>query len=143
MFTKDKSYANIVYSIRRHTEALQFIAIVESIYSLPLFIQIALTVLLLSLLGYQIINNMENIGGGINNYVYLNGLLLNVLFENWQGQKIVDSSEKVFKSAYNTKWYNMPVTARKLLIMIMMRSEKPSALKVGKIIVLSYVTFNA
>ncbi|KAG5324175.1 OR67A protein, partial [Acromyrmex heyeri] len=86
---------------------------------------------------------MENISGGINNYVYLNGLLLNVLFENWQGQKIVDSSEKVFKSAYNTKWYNMPVAARKLLIMIMMRSEKPSALKVGKIIVLSYVTFNA
>ncbi|KAG5344791.1 OR63A protein, partial [Acromyrmex charruanus] len=91
----------------------------------------------------KIINNMENISGGINNYVYLNGLLLNVLFENWQGQKIVDSSEKVFKSAYNTKWYNMPVAARKLLIMIMMRSEKPSALKVGKIIVLSYVTFNA
>ncbi|KYN26704.1 Putative odorant receptor 67a [Trachymyrmex cornetzi] len=143
MFTKDKSYANIVYSIRRHTEALQFIAIVESIYSLPLFIQIALTVLLLSLLGYQIINNMENVSGGINNYIYLNGLLLNVLFENWQGQKIVDSSEKVFESAYNTKWYNMPIAARKLLIMIMMRSEKPSALKLGKIIVLSYVTFNA
>ncbi|KYQ50202.1 Putative odorant receptor 67a [Trachymyrmex zeteki] len=145
MSTKGKSYANIVYSIRRHIETLQFVAIVESIYSLPLFIQIALTVLLLSLLGYQIVNNMENVSlsRGINHIVYLNGLLLNVLFENWQGQKIVDSSEKVFESAYNTKWYNMPVAARKLLIMIMMRSEKPSALKVGKIIVLSYVTFNA
>ncbi|KYM86179.1 Putative odorant receptor 67a [Atta colombica] len=143
IFTEDKSYVNIVYSIRRHTEVLQFIAIVESIYSLPLFIQIALTVLLLSLLGYQIVNNMENVSGDINNYVYLNGLLLNVLFENWQGQKIIDSSEKVFKSAYNTKWYNMPVAARKLLIMIMMRSEKPSTLKLGKVIVLSYVTFNA
>ncbi|XP_012062893.1 PREDICTED: odorant receptor 4-like [Atta cephalotes] len=90
-----------------------------------------------------IVNNMENVSGDINNYVYLNGLLLNVLFENWQGQKIIDSSEKVFKSAYNTKWYNMPVAARKLLIMIMMRSEKPSTLKLGKVIVLSYVTFNA
>lgn len=45
---------------------------------------------------------MENVSlsRGINHIVYLNGLLLNVLFENWQGQKIVDSSEKVFESAY-------------------------------------------
>ena len=59
---------------------------------------------------------MENIGGGINNYVYLNGLLLNVLFENWQGQKIVDSSEKVFKSAYVL--YNNKVTHYKCVILI-------------------------
>jgi len=51
---------------------------------------------------------MENISGDINNYVYVNGLLLNVFFENWQGQKIIDSSEKVFKSAYVL--YNKKVT---------------------------------
>jgi len=36
----------------------------------------------------------------------------------------------------------MPIAARKLLIMIMMRSEKPSELTMGKIVVLSYFTFN-
>lgn len=36
----------------------------------------------------------------------------------------------------------MPIAARKLLIMMMMRSERPSILRMGRIIVLSYVTFN-
>ncbi|XP_018308842.1 odorant receptor 49b [Mycetomoellerius zeteki] len=43
---------------------------------------------------------------------------------------------------YNTEWYSMPIAARKLLIMIMMRSEKPLGLRMGKIVVLSYITFN-
>ncbi|XP_024870021.1 uncharacterized protein LOC112453469 isoform X2 [Temnothorax curvispinosus] len=109
--TKNISYANIAYSIRRHTETMQFVAIIESIYSIPLCIHIGLTVLILSVQGYQ-------------------------------GQKIIDSSEKVFESAYNSEWYSMPIAARKLLIMIMMRCEKPSILRIGEIVVLSYVTFN-
>ncbi|XP_028045654.1 odorant receptor Or2 [Monomorium pharaonis] len=140
--TKDKCYANIVYSIRRHTETMQFVAVVESIYSLPLFIHVGLTVLILSVLGYQIINNTENISGLVKPVAYLNGLLINIFFENWQGQKIIDSSEKVFESAYNAEWYNMPIAARKLLIMMMMKSEKPLMLRMGKIVVLSYITFN-
>ncbi|XP_071646264.1 putative odorant receptor 85d [Temnothorax longispinosus] len=139
---KDKSYANIAYSIRRHTETMQFVAVIESVYSLPLFIHIGLTVLILSVLGYQVITNTENINRLLKPTAYLNGLLINVFFENWQGQKIIDSSEKVFKSAYNSEWYNMPIAARKLLIMMMIRSERPSILRMGKIIVLSYVTFN-
>jgi len=36
----------------------------------------------------------------------------------------------------------MPIEARKLLIMMMMRSEKPSMLRMCKMVALSYVTFN-
>lgn len=36
----------------------------------------------------------------------------------------------------------MPIASRKLLIMMMMRSERPSMLTIGKIVVLSHVTFN-
>ncbi|XP_011699007.1 PREDICTED: uncharacterized protein LOC105456562 [Wasmannia auropunctata] len=140
--TRDKSYANIAYSIRRHTETMQFIAIMESVYSLPLLIHIGLTVLIISVLEYQVLNNMEHINRLIKPTTYLAAILINVFFENWQGQKIIDSSEKVFESAYNTEWYSMPVAARKLLIMMMMRSEKPSTLKMGKIVVLSHITFN-
>ncbi|KAL6268723.1 hypothetical protein P5V15_001851 [Pogonomyrmex californicus] len=145
MTIKDKSYSNIVYSIRRHIETIQFVAVLESVYSLPLFIHVGLTVFILSVLEYQVINNSENITRItliLKPAAYLNGLLINIFFENWQGQKIIDSSEKVFESAYNSEWYNMPIATRKLLIMMMMRSEKPSILRIGKIVALSYVTFN-
>lgn len=46
------------------------------------------------------INNTENISQFLKPVAYLIGLLINVFFENWQGQKIIDSSEKVFESAY-------------------------------------------
>ncbi|KAG5321420.1 OR67C protein, partial [Pseudoatta argentina] len=140
--TKDKCYSNIVYSIRRHTETIQFVAIVESVYSLALSIQTGLTVFIISFLRYQVIKNVQDVNRLVNLFAYLNAVLFTVFFVNWQGQKIIDSSEKVFESAYNSEWYNMPIAARKLLIMIMMRSEKPSGLRIGKIVVLSYITFN-
>ncbi|XP_067209670.1 odorant receptor 4-like [Linepithema humile] len=43
---------------------------------------------------------------------------------------------------YNTEWYNMPISTRKLLLMIMMRSIKPMVLTASKLMILSYVTFN-
>jgi len=45
--------------------------------------------------------------------------------------------------SYNTKWYNMSIATRKLLIMIMMRSKTSVLVTAGKIIIMSYVTFNA
>ncbi|XP_029673298.1 uncharacterized protein LOC115241609 [Formica exsecta] len=142
-FTKNLSYSNIVYSIQRHTETMQFIVIMKSVYSLPLFIQVGYLVLALSIVGFQIITNTENINQVIKHTAYMNVLLINIFFENWQGQKIIDSSEKVFESAYNAEWYNMPVATRKLLIMIMMTSKKPLMLTIGKFFALSYITFNA
>ncbi|XP_012231993.2 odorant receptor Or2-like isoform X2 [Linepithema humile] len=141
---KNKSYSNVVYSIRRHAEAIQFVTIMESTYSIPLFIHMGCTMLVLSVLGYQVLTNMGNLNLVLHHSSYLNGLLINLFFENWQGQKIIDSSEKVFDSAYNTEWYNMPIMARKLLIMIMMNSKKPLIVSGGhRFIVMSYVTFNA
>ncbi|XP_018311021.1 odorant receptor 4 [Mycetomoellerius zeteki] len=89
-----------------------------------------------------VINNVQDVDRLVKLIAYLNGILFTIFFVNWQGQKVIDSSEKVFESAYNTEWYSMPIAARKLLIMIMMRSEKPLGLRMGKIVVLSYITFN-
>ncbi|XP_067209609.1 odorant receptor 63a-like isoform X2 [Linepithema humile] len=141
---ENKSYLNVAYCIRRHAEAIQFVTILESAYSMPLFIHLGSTILELSVIGYQVITNLGNLNLVLHHSSYLSGLLINAFFENWQGQKIIDSSEKVFDSAYNAEWYNMPIMARKLLIMIMMKSKKPIVVSVGhKFIVLSYVTFNA
>ncbi|XP_067209620.1 odorant receptor 63a-like isoform X2 [Linepithema humile] len=140
--TRDKSYSNVTYSIRRHTETLQFINIMNTVYSPPLFVQIGFSILILSVLGYQIITT-ANINRFLKHAAYMNGLLINIFFENWQGQRIIDSSEKVFASVCNIEWYNMPIAARKLLRLIMMRSLRPMILTAGKFMILSYITFNA
>lgn len=46
-------------------------------------------------------NDLENINRLLKPIAYLNATLINVFIENWQGQKIIDSSERVFESAYD------------------------------------------
>ncbi|XP_029166170.1 odorant receptor 4-like [Nylanderia fulva] len=143
MFIQDKSYLNLVYSIQRYTETMQFVTIMESVFSLPLFVHIGCFIICLSTVGFQVITHTGNVHHLLKYYSYLNGLLINIFFENWQGQKIIDSSEKVFNSAYNAEWYNMSNTTKKLLIMILMISKKPLIFTIGKLFSLSYITFNS
>ncbi|EZA47888.1 hypothetical protein DMN91_003081 [Ooceraea biroi] len=140
---RNKIFSNIVYSIRRHAEVIQFATVTESIYRVPLFVHVGANISVLSILGFQVITNTEDINRVLKHVSYLNALLVNTFFENWQGQKMMDSSEEVHESAYNTKWYNMPTNQRKLLVMIMMRSRKPSRITAGKLVNLSYVNFSA
>ncbi|XP_012529128.1 odorant receptor Or2 [Monomorium pharaonis] len=142
--TEDKSYSNIVYSIRRHIESIQFVTNMESVLSLNLFVQTGSFVLIIALLVYEVTNIGIFMGRSyiVKAVAYLNFVLINVFFENWLGQKIIDSSEKVFESVYNAEWYSMPIITRKLLIMLMMKTEKPLMLKMGKLFELSFATFN-
>ncbi|XP_011878587.1 PREDICTED: uncharacterized protein LOC105567924 isoform X3 [Vollenhovia emeryi] len=124
-------------------EALKFATSVESLYRLPFFLHMTVNVSLLSIVGFQVVTNTENISRLMPYGTYLSGLVLNTFFENWQGQKIIDCNERVYESAYNLEWYKMPIISQKLLIMIMIRSRKPLTITAGKVLVLSYVTFNA
>ncbi|KYN44133.1 hypothetical protein ALC56_01449 [Trachymyrmex septentrionalis] len=85
----------------------------------------------------------EDVNHLLKHTSYLSALLLNTFFENWQGQKIIDSSEKVYESAYNAEWYKMPIAQRKLFIMIIMKSRKSLKITAGNFVNLSYVNFNA
>ncbi|XP_025264831.1 uncharacterized protein LOC112638049 [Camponotus floridanus] len=54
ILTQITSYSNIVYCIRRHTEAMQFIAIMESMYNIPFFVHVGFLVISLSIVEFQI-----------------------------------------------------------------------------------------
>ncbi|GAB1867892.1 Odorant receptor [Camponotus japonicus] len=99
-FARNKCYSNIVYSVRRHTEAIEFATAIESLYRLPFFIHMVINGSLLSIVGFQLMTNKENINRLLPYASYLNALMLNTFFENWQGQKIIDCNEKVHESAY-------------------------------------------
>ncbi|XP_011057947.1 PREDICTED: uncharacterized protein LOC105148130 [Acromyrmex echinatior] len=91
----------------------------------------------------SVITSTEDVNHLLKHTSYLSALLLNTFVENWQGQKIIDSSEKVYESAYNAEWYKMPIAQRKLFIMIMMKSRKSLKITAGNFVNLSYVNFNA
>ncbi|XP_067209661.1 odorant receptor 4-like isoform X3 [Linepithema humile] len=142
MSTRDQSYLNVIYIVRRHAETIQFINLINTVFSPSVFLHIGYVTLCLSILGYQLLINVDNSNDLVKYICFINAIIINIFFENWQGQKIIDSSEKVFESVYNTEWYNMPISTRKLLLMIMMRSIKPMVVTASKFMILSYITFN-
>ncbi|XP_032686530.1 odorant receptor 67a-like [Odontomachus brunneus] len=138
-----KSYSIVAYSIQRHTEAIQFIDILESLYRLPLFIHMGCIMLMISIIGFQAITNIYDLNRLSQSCLYLSVCLIGTFFENWQGQKVIDSNEKLYHSIYNMKWYEMSCATKKLVILIMLRSLRPTQITAGKIIVMSYENFSA
>lgn len=50
---------------------------------------------------------------------------------------------KIFEFSYSNEWYKSSCKAKKLLIIIMLRSISPCTLTVGKIMALSLSSFSA
>ncbi|XP_046835593.1 uncharacterized protein LOC124431567 [Vespa crabro] len=63
------------------------------------------------------------------------GELFHLFVASLSGQTIIDYSSEVYFKAYSGLWYEAPIEIRKLLILIMRRSFKPSQLSAGKIFV--------
>ncbi|XP_032686524.1 odorant receptor 49a-like [Odontomachus brunneus] len=99
--------------------------------------------LMISIIGFQAITNIYDLNRLSQSCLYLSVCLIGTFFENWQGQKVIDSNEKLYHSIYNMKWYEMSCATKKLVILIMLRSLRPTQITAGKIIVMSYENFSA
>ncbi|XP_058809643.1 odorant receptor 30a-like [Phymastichus coffea] len=72
---------------------------------------------------------------------FLVGLIMHLLYLNWVGQQIINSSEQVFISAYFSDWYLIPNSTKKFINIIMIRSLVPCTLTSGKLANLSMENF--
>ncbi|CAK9795537.1 hypothetical protein ANTQUA_LOCUS395 [Anthophora quadrimaculata] len=60
---------------------------------------------------------------------------------NYMGQKIINSSSKVFDEVYNSEWYTAPVSAQKKLLYIMQHSIQSYSFSIGGLFVPCYQGF--
>ncbi|KAH0946200.1 hypothetical protein HN011_010166 [Eciton burchellii] len=137
----EKIYMNFVHCIRRHEAALRFACCLEIIYMKALFAEIGFIVLCISLSTLQAVKSFT-----LNHIIRYAGFifaqLLHLFLVCWLGQQIIDHSDRVFTSTYNSEWYELSCKFRKLLNMIMLRSISPCTLTIGKIMVLSLPSFS-
>ncbi|KAG5344779.1 OR2 protein, partial [Acromyrmex charruanus] len=64
-----------------------------------------------------------------------------LFFYGWQGQQITDHSIDVYISAYNGAWYETSNTAKKMLLLLIVRSQMISEIKVAKSFVMNLENF--
>ncbi|PBC25580.1 Mannosyl-oligosaccharide alpha-1,2-mannosidase isoform B [Apis cerana cerana] len=56
--------------------------------------------------------------------------LLIIFLNNYNGQKLMNSSQKLFDELYNSMWYSMPLKAQKILLLIMLQSTTTHAFNI-------------
>ncbi|XP_014609952.1 PREDICTED: uncharacterized protein LOC106789916 [Polistes canadensis] len=68
--------------------------------------------------------------------------LFHVYCISFVGQRIIDHSSDICFKAYSGLWYDAPMVVRKMILLIIRRSLKPSYLTAGKIFVFCLETFS-
>ncbi|XP_035741917.1 uncharacterized protein LOC118450331 [Vespa mandarinia] len=132
---RKESYKHVSLSIKGHKRALEFVKRMELLFSYSLLVQCGLNILCMSICLYQIKLLYGKSIKAVKYIALVIGELFHLFVASLSGQTIIDYSSEVYYKAYSGLWYEAPIEIRKLLILIMRRSFKPSQLSAGKIFI--------
>ncbi|XP_072762435.1 uncharacterized protein [Anoplolepis gracilipes] len=133
---------NIMFIVQAHREALQFVMLLESTFSLSFGLQMLMVIVGMSITLVQISIQLQNNLTILIRYLLLiGGQLFHLFCYSFEGQKLINYSSETGDKIYNGSWYEMPVSAQKLLIMVMRKSLEASVFTAGKIYIFSLESF--
>ncbi|XP_033228428.1 odorant receptor 13a-like isoform X2 [Belonocnema kinseyi] len=120
-----------------------YASILEAFYSPFLFVTIGINVIILSVLGIQTLNTIGSPEKTIKFGAFTLSVLVHFYCITLPPQNLLDCSGAVSFQAYNVPWYHMSLKSKKLLLMIIMRSQEPCKLTAGKFYTMDMETFSA
>ncbi|XP_029678512.1 odorant receptor 4-like [Formica exsecta] len=133
----------IFYAIEIHCKAIKFCEFLSSTFKGSFFLLIIICVISLSLNIYGI---FQNISLGDKEAFLLHLLLASIILLymfvlNYVGQEITNYNNYVYFTAYNSRWYNAPLQAQKLILFILLKGSRTYNLNIGGVIVASLECF--
>ncbi|NP_001177557.1 odorant receptor 173 [Nasonia vitripennis] len=134
---------DMVEAIVMHNETIRFVELLEDSFSLCFLMVQCMIVAGLATLCFYMMRIYDKTFNMCQFSTFTVGLVIHLLYLHWVGQKIIDSSDKVFYSTYYSDWYLISRNERQLTKIILARSLYPCQLTAGKISVLSMETFGA
>ncbi|XP_033217666.1 odorant receptor 13a-like [Belonocnema kinseyi] len=139
----DSIFEELIHIIESHNHALTFARTLDTVYSTFLFITILMNILLLSTAGLGILTSLGQIDNVIKYGAFTLGVFVHFYCITLPPQKLLDHSVDVACTAYDVLWYKLPIKSRKLLILLIKRSQKPTKLTAGKFYSMDMETFSS
>ncbi|XP_076248664.1 uncharacterized protein LOC143188341 [Calliopsis andreniformis] len=140
---QERMYEKLVLCIKEHKRALECTEIVQSAFSVTLFIQIMLNIVLLSITGVQTL--LKLINGRLTDVamliIWMMGDHLHLFFLYFPGQRLLDFSTQVYFDALDCLWYNCFKKSRVVYQIMIMNTIKPVKLTALKIAPLNMEAF--
>ncbi|XP_011878591.1 PREDICTED: odorant receptor 67c-like isoform X2 [Vollenhovia emeryi] len=130
-------YRELMICLKKHQHALEQVETLNSMFTQATFILLFLNVLILSVCGIQLINNLANTGEVIR-YTFITwASFTHLICMCIPGQLIIDRSTEIFDKAYSSAWHTFSIKTRTLLRILLYRSLTPCTLTAGKMFVMS------
>ncbi|XP_058805311.1 uncharacterized protein LOC131672233 isoform X3 [Phymastichus coffea] len=128
-------------TIQLHNDTIGCCDLLENSFNLCFLMVNCMSVVTIALTCVYILFVYSDLFKLIRIVAFLVGLIMHLLYLNWVGQQIINSSEQVFISAYFSDWYLIPNSTKKFINIIMIRSLVPCTLTSGKLANLSMENF--
>ncbi|KAG5332520.1 OR22B protein, partial [Acromyrmex heyeri] len=130
-------YHELIMCLKRHQLALEHVQILNSTFTQAMFILLSLNMLNMSVIGIQLIKNLEHINEIIRSIFFICAVFIHLVCMCIPGQLLIDRSTEVFDKAYGSAWYTFSIKTRRLLRILLYRSFSPCTLTAGKMFILS------
>ncbi|XP_044598630.1 odorant receptor 13a-like isoform X1 [Cotesia glomerata] len=135
-------HRNIVRCVNMHKNALKFSQDLEDSISSAWLLVLFFSLTIISITGTVTTTKFDQPNEAFKFMAFTIGAVFHLFYTSFQGQELIDQSERVFRAAYDSKWYNLPCSHQKLLSFLIMKSVTPSVITAGGMYILSLDTFS-
>ncbi|KAJ8686735.1 hypothetical protein QAD02_022529, partial [Eretmocerus hayati] len=140
-YSYDREQRRLIKAISIHNEALRCVREIEEAFSRSFLVIQLTSTLQLSLGAVYILYFCDDALRKFRITALYIGIIIHLLYFNMIGQKLSDSSERVFNAAYFCDWYLFPPKQQKMIKLVLCRSQRPCQLTAGGVVVLSMESF--
>ncbi|XP_052742653.1 odorant receptor 67c-like [Bicyclus anynana] len=125
--------------VKKHQYLLKLSEDLEKIFRAPNLFNVLVGSIEICALGFNLtMGQWAQIPGVI---LFLLSILVQILMISVFGENLIKESSKIGDAAFICKWYDMDNKAKKTILLIMLRSNKPQKLTAYKFSVISYKSF--
>ncbi|THK33200.1 odorant receptor 82a [Diachasma alloeum] len=137
----DESFEYMRRCAMIHSRAIEFAEHVRDIYLWSFFGIIGLNMILMSITGVQIVNNMDDSKKLVKFAVNMITQMMHLFVECFIAQRVMDASFDLKETITNAKWYDASIKTQKLIPLMLLRAQNPVVLTAGKVIVMGMDTY--
>ncbi|XP_018348844.1 PREDICTED: odorant receptor 22c-like [Trachymyrmex septentrionalis] len=130
--------------IERHNRIISFSKNIEQLFSFIALMQVVWNTLVICSIGFVFIVSMHN---EADVFVLVKTLFaycvitIEAFIICFAGEHLSLKGKLIANATYETLWYNMPLNTEKIIMFIIMRSQKRLTITAGKMIDMSFDTF--
>ncbi|XP_056636641.1 odorant receptor 67c-like [Diorhabda sublineata] len=119
----------LIMCIKYHQDIIRFVHQIEQVFSVPLFLEFFKSIVNICFVGFEL--TMVNFFSlhFLVRLIFLNGSLMQIFSFCWFGHALILKSSEVEDACYVIEWNECSLSEQKLILMIMMRAQKPLAVR--------------